>query len=126
MQLTEQQQQDGQQVLDRLISKCWGDQSFRKEVVASPQATIENFIGKPLNLPKGKELVVNDQTDDRYVYINIPSERNLEDIELTDEQLEAISGGLIPVGVAVFYIVGATAGGVAIGNGIGNLINAFR
>jgi hypothetical protein len=46
-----------------------------------------------MNIPTGKTLVVRDQTDESTVYINIPANINLEDVELNEEQLEAVAGG---------------------------------
>ncbi|WBX76773.1 hypothetical protein PG911_00510 [Tenacibaculum ovolyticum] len=38
-------------------------------------------------------MVVNDQTKDSEIHINIPVKPNLEDMELNEEQLEAVTGG---------------------------------
>ncbi len=84
-----------QQVYADIVQKAWDDAEFRKELVANPVATIEKFTGKKMNLPKGKTLVVRDQSDESKVYINIPKESSQTvDAELSEEQLEAVSGGL--------------------------------
>ena len=44
-------------------------------------------------MPEGKTLVVRDQTSEETVYINIPAENAMEDVELNEEQLEAVAGG---------------------------------
>jgi len=36
---------------------------------------------------------VRDQTDESTVYINIPTKPNTEDVELNEDQLEAVAGG---------------------------------
>lgn len=46
-----------------------------------------------MNLPAGKTLVVRDQTDESTVYINIPVKLNIDDIELSEEQIEVVAGG---------------------------------
>lgn len=66
---------------------------FKKELIADPIKTIENLTGKRVKLPKDKTIVVRDQTDASIVYINIPTEPNMDDMELNEEQLEIVAGG---------------------------------
>ena len=87
------EQKKEEEVLRLVISKAWEDANFRKSLIADPIKAIENLTGAKIVLPEGKTLVVNDQTDKSKVYMNIPSEPNIEDIELTEEQLEIIAGG---------------------------------
>jgi hypothetical protein len=76
-----------------IVSKAWEDIDFRKSLVTDPITAIENLTGVKIILPEGKTLVVNDQTDKSKVYMNIPSKPDIEDIELTEQQLEIIAGG---------------------------------
>ncbi len=101
---------EAQEVMNNVITKCWKNETFKKNLVASPIATIEKFTGKPVHIPKDKELVVIDQTDNRYIYFNIPSESNLEEMELTDEQLELVAGGegALLLGAAIFTAATST------------------
>ncbi|MCD9574948.1 NHLP leader peptide family RiPP precursor [Flavobacterium soyae] len=87
------EQNKEEEVLRLVISKAWEDVNFRKSLIADPIKAIENLTGAKIVLPEGKTLVVNDQTDKSKVYMNIPSEPNIEDIELTEDQLEIIAGG---------------------------------
>lgn len=87
------EQKKEEEVLRLVISKAWEDVNFRKSLIADPIKAIENLTGAKIVLPEGKTLVVNDQTDKSKVYMNIPSEPNIEDIELTEDQLEIIAGG---------------------------------
>lgn len=87
------EQKKEEEVLRLIISKAWEDANFRKSLIADPIKAIENLTGAKIVLPEGKTLVVNDQTDKSKVYMNIPSEPNIEDIELTEDQLEIIAGG---------------------------------
>ncbi len=82
-----------QKLLQEVIHKAWEDESFKQELVANPVAAIEKLTGQKVDLPEGKTLVVRDQTNESTVYINIPAEPNMEDVELNEEQLEAVSGG---------------------------------
>lgn len=82
-----------QKFMQTVINKAWEDESFKKALVANPVEAIEELTGEKLNLPEGKQLVVRDQTSEETIYINIPAEQNLEDVELNEEQLEAVAGG---------------------------------
>lgn len=84
-----------QQLFQAIINEAWENKTFKKELLASPVAAIEKLTGEKLQLPDGKTLVVKDQTDESVVYINIPAEPNMEDIELNEEQLEAVAGGIL-------------------------------
>ena len=88
MKLTEQQKQ-----FQQVVQEAWENETFKKELIANPVAAIEKLIGKKLNIPEGKTLVVRDQTSEDTVYINIPAEPNMENVELNEEQLEAVAGG---------------------------------
>lgn len=85
---------DQQKLFQKIIGRAWEDESFRKELVANPVQTIETFTGINMNIPEGKKLIVRDQTDISKVYINIPQENITNDVELSEEQLEAVSGGV--------------------------------
>ncbi|MDH5034653.1 MULTISPECIES: NHLP leader peptide family RiPP precursor [Chryseobacterium] len=82
-----------EQIIQAVISKAWEDAEFRKELLSNPIEAIEKLTGVVVVLPEGKELVVVDQTDKSKVYLNIPAEPELENTELTEEQLEIIAGG---------------------------------
>ena len=82
-----------QKVLQSLLQKAWEDINFRKRLVEDPVNTIETFAMVKIKLPEGKTLIVNDQTDPSKIYINIPEEPSIDNIELGENQLEAIAGG---------------------------------
>ncbi len=82
-----------EEVLRMVISKAWEDVVFRKSLIEDPVNAIESLTGVKIVLPEGMELVVNDQTDKKKIYVNIPSEPNIDDIELSEDQLETIAGG---------------------------------
>jgi hypothetical protein len=88
-----EQRKNKEEVLRLIVSKAWEDIDFRKSLVTDPITAIENLTGVKIILPEGKTLVVNDQTDKSKVYMNIPSKPDIEDIELTEQQLEIIAGG---------------------------------
>lgn len=82
-----------QQALESIVRKAWENNEFKKELLNNPVHTVENFLGRPLNLPEGKKLAFVDQTDSTTIFINIPAEQKIEDMELTEDQLDVISGG---------------------------------
>jgi len=89
MELTQEQK-----LYQEIIQKAWEDAEFRKELIDNPSDAIEKLTGVKLNLPEGKSIVVRDQTDDSTVYINIPpAEQKMDDVELSEEDLEAVAGG---------------------------------
>jgi hypothetical protein len=82
-----------QKTYAEIVQKAWDDANFKNQLIDNPVAAIETLTGKKVNLPVGKTLVVRDQTDESTVYINIPSKSNMDDVELNEEQLEAVAGG---------------------------------
>ncbi|MEW7281258.1 NHLP leader peptide family RiPP precursor [Aquimarina sp. 2201CG1-2-11] len=85
---------DQEKVLQEVITKAWEDSSFKQELINSPEAAIEKLTGKKVRIPKGKTLVVRDQTDESTIYVNIPEQQSFDDVELNEEQLEAVAGGI--------------------------------
>lgn len=109
MQLTEQQQKV-QNIFASLTTKCWEDNSFTKELTANPVTTIEKFTGEKLDL-YGKKLIAVDQTDNNKIYFNIPAEPDLDNLELTDEQLEIVAGGSSPLCIyGGLFLIGVAIG----------------
>lgn len=82
-----------QELLHAVITKAWEDKAFKQELISDPVTAIEKLMGGKLQLPEGKTIVVRDQTDEQAIYINIPAERSLDSVELSEEQLEAVAGG---------------------------------
>lgn len=83
-----------QKLYQDVIQKAWEDAEFKKELIANPLDAVEKLTGIRLNLPEGKTIVVRDQTDESKVYINIPAKPNMDDVELKEEQLESVAGGI--------------------------------
>lgn len=103
-----------QQLVQTMIERAWEDNAFKQALIEQPQATIESFTGRQLTLPEGVKIVVRDQTNPAHAYLNIPREfssNELNDMELTDEQLEVVAGG--EGAFIVTYIVGTI--GLALG-----------
>ncbi len=86
-----------QNVLKAVITKAWEDESFKQELINSPLEAIKKATGETVEVPAGKTLVVRDQTSKSVLYINIPAEPKLDDMEMTESQLEAVAGGAAPI-----------------------------
>jgi len=110
-------QKRGAAFLQTLTAKAWESDAFKKQLIKNPVETIEQVTGKHLPDLKGKKIVVVDQTDEDVVYINLPAKPNLNELELTEEQLELVAGGATPL---------AYVAGVAIGLGICWLVDELR
>ena len=83
----------GNELISKIIEKSWNDQSFKQELLENPLEAIESVYGKKINLPEDKKLIIRDQSAKNVIYVNIP--QNTDDVELREEQLEMVSGGLI-------------------------------
>ena len=93
MKITIEQQEKGKELYDELVQKAWDSTTFKEQLINNPEGTIEEVTGISPKLPKDTKVVVEDQTDASIIYLNIPQKVDLEDFELTEEELEAVSGG---------------------------------
>ena len=84
-----------QKIYAQVVQEAWDNAEFKKELIANPAAAIEKLTLQNINLPEGKRLVIRDQTDESAIFINIPAKQELENVELSEEQLEAVSGGIL-------------------------------
>lgn len=109
MKITKEQQKKGQEFLRNVFAKAWEDEAFKTNLIATPKTVIEKYIGREINLPVNVKIVIEDQTSQDFLYINIPRKFDLESMELTDEQLEVVSGGEIFFGAIV---IGVIVGGI--------------
>ena len=86
-----------EQLFQTIVEKAWEDDVFKSALLTNPVSAIEDLTAKSINLPEGKNLAVLDQTDATTVYINIPAKPSLDDVELSEDDLDIISGGGDPV-----------------------------
>lgn len=103
MELTQEQKLNAQ-----VIERAWEDAQFKSELLANPVEAMEKLTGNKISLSEGQKLVVVDQSDASTVYFNIPRKVELNSLELTEEQLEMVAGGISPT----FYF--GFAAGVAV------------
>jgi len=91
MELLKKQLSDTQ--INQIITKCWENATFKQNLIANPVQAIQQETGCNLDLPAGVQLVINDQSDNRFEHFNIPAQPNFEDVELSEEELDLVSGG---------------------------------
>jgi hypothetical protein len=100
-----EQQQKGKELLANLTQKAWESSAFKEQLINNPVAAIGEITGKDVSFLNDRKIVVQDQTDSSVIYINIPAQPNIDDMQLTEEELEMIAGGVTP-----FYVAGALVG----------------
>jgi len=106
MKLTKKQK-SAKDTLAKVLVKAWEDETFKKQLIASPEAAISNFTGEKLPLKEGVKMVVIDESDMSTFYFNLPEKPVLEDIELNEDQLELVAGGDWDEAVATFNETGS-------------------
>jgi len=94
--------------INSIIEKCWENEKYKKEFISDPASK----LFETANNTKTK-LVVFDQTDDDVIFFNIPAERTIDDISLSDDQLDMINGGWAWLGLAAMTPLGAAALGIS-------------
>ena len=113
--ITQEQQKQGAELMRTLVEKAWDSATFKDQLVKDPVATIEFVTGNKVQ--ENTKFVVEDQTDNSTIYLNIPAKIDLGNLELSDEQLEIISGGEI-FATAGLVIGGAAAAATLFGTGV--------
>jgi Fe-S cluster biosynthesis and repair protein YggX len=91
MKIRLEQQEKGKELYQELVQKAWESAAFKEQLISNPEKTISEIIG--VNPSSNARILVEDQTDSNIIYLNIPKKIDLENFELTDDQLESISGG---------------------------------
>ena len=82
-----------QKLLSTILNKAWDDDCFKEYLISNPVQAIEDLTGQKIKVPEGKKLIVRDQSNPTEVYINIPQKPKMDDVELSEEQLDTVSGG---------------------------------
>jgi hypothetical protein len=81
-------------VTEKVVTEAWNNPAFKAALIENPEEAIRSLTGQQVKLPEGKDrMVVVDQTDPRAFYFNLPVQVDMDDVELTEEQLEVVAGG---------------------------------
>jgi hypothetical protein len=81
-----------QEMERRLIEKSLQDEAFRQRLIEDPKGAVEQELGA--RLPEEVRVVTVEETQDT-IYLVLPSTpmAGAEGVELSDQQLESVSGG---------------------------------
>lgn len=89
-----------------LVEKAINDDDFKGRLINNPKETIEEVGG--VQIKSNFDIVVEDQSNDDMIYLNIPKKPDLDSMELSEEELQRISGGSsVPCGIGIGLAVWA-------------------
>ena len=88
-----QKEKDGQKFLLSIYENFWRDPQFRERLIEDPIQALNDFTGIEVSMPPNKTIIVEDQTNPDHIYLNIPAQPVLDDVDLDDEQLDFVTGG---------------------------------
>ena len=92
MKVTQEEIGKRKELSQALVTKAWKSSTFKERLINNPETVIAEFIDNK-SFKSSAKIVVEDQTDPNIIYLNIPKKVNIDNIELTDEELELVSGG---------------------------------
>ncbi len=90
-------EQNQQQVLFRkdieakIIAKAWKDEAYKQKLLANPKAVIEEESG--INFSDSVKVQITEE-DSTSLYLTLPTSPETEGVNLSEEELEMIAGGL--------------------------------
>jgi hypothetical protein len=88
----------------KIVKRCWENEEFRKEFTADPAAAFVKYLKVPAaSLPK---IVIHEEAAGSW-HIVLPA-KPAELSELSEAELEKVSGGTTPACVTVVVSVGVT------------------
>jgi len=81
-----------------IIAQAWKDEGYKQELLSNPKAAIGQEFGVQLPAEVNVHVMEEDSTN---LYFVLPARPDLSNAELSDEQLEAVSGGTLTLTVTV-------------------------
>jgi len=102
---------------DKIVNEYWSSDNFKEELATNPINAL-NQIGITITRSFDK-IVVEEQSNANTIYLNIPNKKVLKsfDLDLSEEDLEKIAGGLDPVTTTTITIT-VIAASIAIANSV--------
>ena len=89
----------------KIVALAWKDDDFRKKFLADPKAQFEEKLGT--KLPASLRITAHEENENSLHFVIPTKPKALE--ELSDEDLEKIAGGTVPVVVGSAILVAAAA-----------------
>jgi hypothetical protein len=103
--------------INYLINKANEDSEFKNKLINNPLKTIRE-IDSTFSIKEGKIIKIEDQTDKNLIFLNIPRMPNTDEVELSEEELEQVSGGTLTL--YLIYKLATHDGDININIQIGN------
>ena len=94
------------EVKNELAQKCGTDEDFRTALIADTQGTIESEYGLEPGALEGLKISVVVEADNELI---VPIGPDMSEMELSDEQLDAVAGGAAFVGGVACAVIGVVA-----------------
>jgi len=77
---------------EKIISKALNNEEFKNRLISKPNETISQVYNGS-SVFNDLNILVEDQSDSNMIFLNIPRKPHYDSFELTDEELEIVSGG---------------------------------
>ena len=74
-----------------IIGQAWKDEAYKQELLSNSKAVIEREFGVQLPAEVNVRVMEENLTN---LYFVLPARPNLSNVELSEEQLETVAGGI--------------------------------
>jgi len=115
----------GRAITESIILEAQQNYEFKNQLIESPEESLKQFLGPEKYVPIGKKIVVENQMDDSIIYLNLFTEPNLDDMELSEAQLESVAGGSLIAGAVALAAASSWGCAAVVVAGAGYLIGRF-